>query len=95
MKQLNILEPQEARLRFDNLRRQLEAEKVDAALITDNANIYYLTGRVFDGYIYVALNGPEIYFVRRPIDLEGDGVVAIRNGSAWSSTSRHGAWPNG
>lgn len=78
MKQLNILEPQEARLRFDNLRRQLEAEKADAALITDNANIYYLTGRVFDGYIYVALNGPEIYFVRRPIDLEGDGVVAIR-----------------
>ena len=54
MKQLNILEPQEARLRFDNLRRQLEAEKADAALITDNANIYYLTGRVFDGYIYVA-----------------------------------------
>ncbi len=43
MKQLNILEPQEARLRFDNLRRQLEAEKADAALITDNANIYYLT----------------------------------------------------
>ncbi|WP_290380056.1 M24 family metallopeptidase [Paramuribaculum intestinale] len=78
MKQLNILEPQEARLRFDNLRRLLEAEKADAALITDNANIYYLTGRVFDGYIYVALNGQEIYFVRRPIDLEGDGVVAIR-----------------
>ena len=99
MKQLNILEPQEARLRFDNLRRQLEAEKADAALITDNANIYYLTGRVFDGYIYVALNGPETYFVRsqyaNPRIWRRASGSTCRNGSAWSSTSRHGAWPNG
>lgn len=78
MKPLNILGPQEAQLRFDNLRRQMEAEKADAVIITDNANIYYLTGRVFDGYIYVPASGIPVYFVRRPVNLEGDGVVAIR-----------------
>ena len=78
MKPLNILGPQEAQLRFDNLRRQMEAEEADAVIITDNANIYYLTGRVFDGYIYVPASGIPVYFVRRPVNLEGDGVVAIR-----------------
>lgn len=78
MKPLNLLDPQEAQLRFDKLRRQMEAEKTDAVIITDNADIYYLTGRVFDGYIYVTPEGIPIYFVRRPVDLEGDGVVTIR-----------------
>ncbi len=40
--------------------------------------IYYLTGRVFDGYIYIPAEGAPLYFVRRPVDLGGDGVVRIR-----------------
>lgn len=86
MKPLNLLDPQEAQLRFGNLRRQMEAEKTDAVIITDNADIYYLTGRVFDGYIYVAPEGIPIYFVRRPVDLEGDGVVTIRKPEEMAQT---------
>lgn len=86
MKPLNLLDPQEAQLRFGNLRRQMEAEKTDAVIITDNADIYYLTGRVFDGYIYIAPEGIPIYFVRRPVDLEGDGVVTIRKPEEMAQT---------
>lgn len=86
MKPLNLLDPQEAQLRFDKLRRQMEAEKTDAVIITDNADIYYLTGRVFDGYIYVTPEGIPIYFVRRPVDLEGDGVVTIRKPEEMAQT---------
>lgn len=86
MKPLNLLDPQEAQLRFGNLRRQMEAEKTDAVIITDNADIYYLTGRVFDGYIYVTPEGIPIYFVRRPVDLEGDGVVTIRKPEEMAQT---------
>ena len=65
-------------LRLSNIRRRLERESIDALLLADNSNIYYLTGRVFAGYIYIPLQGLPIYFVRRPVEMEGDGVVYIR-----------------
>ena len=45
---------------------------IEAILVHDKANIYYLTGRVFAGYILVSrkLDSP-LYFVRRPNHLEG------------------------
>jgi len=49
-----------------------------AILVTDLANIFYLTGRVYNGYIYIPAEGKPVYFVRRPVELEGDGVVYIR-----------------
>ncbi len=78
MKRLVLLSPEESAVRLSRLRSSLADAGIDAALISDNANIYYLTGRVFAGYVYVPAVGPEIYFVRRPIGLEGDGVVYIR-----------------
>ncbi|MCI9607589.1 MAG: aminopeptidase P family protein [Muribaculaceae bacterium] len=78
MTQLVILPHDEFTLRLDNIRKALKSNNIDAAVISDNANIYYLTGRVFAGYIYIPAAGPEIFFVRRPVGLEGDGVVYIR-----------------
>ncbi|MDE6371408.1 MAG: Xaa-Pro peptidase family protein, partial [Duncaniella sp.] len=65
-------------LRLGRIRHEMAACKADAILLSDNANIYYLTGRVFAGYAYIPLNGEPIYFVRRPVELDGDGVVYIR-----------------
>lgn len=76
--QLIILTREEQQLRLAKLRKQMAQCGADAVLVTDNANIYYLTGRVFAGYIYVPADGMPIFFVRRPIGLEGDGVVYIR-----------------
>ncbi len=64
--------------RLARIRREMEASSTDAILLSDNANIYYLTGRVFAGYAYVPLKGMPVYFVRRPVELEGDGIVYIR-----------------
>lgn len=51
-----------------------------ALLIADNAMLYYLAGRVFGGWAYIPLaEGDEpLWFVRRPVGLEGDGVIAVR-----------------
>ncbi len=68
----------EYRLRLTRIREHMSASSVDAILLSDNANIYYLTGRVFAGYAYVTLKGEPIYFVRRPVGLSGDSVVYIR-----------------
>lgn len=75
---LLLLSHEESRLRLSKIRILMEKAGMDAILVTDNANIYYLTGRVFAGYIYLPLKGEPIYFVRRPKGIEGDGVVHIR-----------------
>ena len=50
----------------------------DAILLSDNANLFYTSGRVFSGYTYIDASGNEIYFVRRPVGLKGDEVEYIR-----------------
>ncbi len=46
-------------------------------LITEQASIFYLTGRVFAGYIL--LQGSRIdYFVKRPTCLNGENITLIR-----------------
>ena len=78
MTPLILLPEDEYALRMSRLRDALCGSDADALLVSDNANIYYLTGRVFAGYIYIPAAGPEIFFVRRPVGLEGDGTVYIR-----------------
>ncbi len=48
------------------------------ALITDIATIFYLTGRIFDGYIYLEPDGKPRYYVKRPTILTGDSITPIR-----------------
>lgn len=73
-----LLQPEEQALRLEKVRGIMNDKKIDALLISDNANKYYLTGRVFSGYIYLPLKGESIYFVKRPVTMKGDGVVSIR-----------------
>lgn len=48
------------------------------ALICDNANLFYLTGRVFCGYILLEPGRAPRYFVKRPSELKGEGITVIR-----------------
>lgn len=73
-----LLQSEEQALRLEKVRGIMNEKKIDALLISDNANKYYLTGRVFSGYIYLPLKGEPIYFVKRPVTMKGDGVVSIR-----------------
>lgn len=77
-KQIVLWPHDEFELRLSKIRSEMEATSTEALLLTDNANIYYLTGRVFAGYAYIPLKGLPIFFVRRPVELEGDGIVYIR-----------------
>lgn len=54
------------------------AGKADALLIATNANIYYMSGRFFRGYIYFQPGRDPLYFVVRPFGLEGEGVHYVR-----------------
>lgn len=47
------------------------------ALITEQASIFYLTGRVFAGYILLH-NSQISYYIKRPSSLQGDNITLIR-----------------
>lgn len=76
---ITLLPHDEVSLRLGRIRSLMVDAKLDAILLTDFADIYYATGRVFAGYVYIGRNdGDQIYFVKRPTDLTGSGMVRIR-----------------
>ena len=75
--ELQLLPSAEIKLRVERVTEAMTSSKLDAVLLCDNANIYYLTGRVFCGFIYVTAEGEMTCFVRRPSTLRGNGIVHI------------------
>lgn len=61
---LVLLPSEEQSLRLSNLRRLMGESGISAALLGGNANLYYLTGRVYSGFIYLPVSGQEVYFVK-------------------------------
>lgn len=78
MEQLLQIPVQEATLRINKIQSLMKNEGIDAILVSDNANKFYTSGRVYNGYTYIPTEGEAIYFVRRPVELEGDSLEYIR-----------------
>ncbi|MEG1793974.1 MAG: Xaa-Pro peptidase family protein [Rikenellaceae bacterium] len=68
----------EQSLRWRNIAKEVSALGADAILVSSLSNNFYTAGRVFMGYSLILKNGEAYFFVRRPIDAEGEGVVVIR-----------------
>jgi Xaa-Pro aminopeptidase len=64
-------------LKIKNLQHLLQKIGMNGCLISNNVNIYYLTGNVFNGYIYVPCEGQYFYFVKSPAHLIGDNICYI------------------
>lgn len=75
---LLLLPREEASLRIGRLHKAMAGVGIDGLLVADNADIFYLTGRVYAGFAYIPAGIAPLWFVRRPVELEGDGVVYIR-----------------
>ncbi|MDE5970079.1 MAG: Xaa-Pro peptidase family protein [Muribaculaceae bacterium] len=74
-----LLSPEELSLRLSHVTKLMKTDGIGSALINDNANIYYLTGRVIDGYLLIDSQSNSMWaFVRRPSNLEGPTTFAIR-----------------
>ena len=86
MDSLILLSREEFEKRLLRLTALMQQKSIDAAIISDFANQYYLTGRVFSGHIYIPSKGLPVFFVKRPVKLEGDGVVYIRKPEEMAET---------
>ncbi len=68
--QVNLLGSEEQSLRLGRIYKYMQEAGIAAALIRNNANIYYLTGRVFRGFVYLSAGAAQpLYFVRQPSTL--------------------------
>lgn len=74
---LRLLTPGEQALRLAKVREAMSRYGLTCGLITGNANKFYLTGRVFTGYILVTPDEITCY-VKRPVELVGQEVRYIR-----------------
>lgn len=93
---LMLLDSSESSFRLSRLCNAISSEGADMAVIRSNAMKFYLTGRVFDGYIFVNVqNRIPKYFVRRPIHLTGDGVYHIRKPEEIPALLKSEGWLNG
>ena len=75
---LLLLSASEQELRMSKLRKAMARAGADGLLIHSYVNIYYITGRVFTGYVYIPLSGSPLYFVKRPVSLAHADATAIR-----------------
>jgi len=78
LEKLQLLPDDEVDLRLQHIHSAMRDCGIDAVLICDNANIYYLTGRVFCGFIFIPIFGDPVYAVRRPCHLKGKGMAPVR-----------------
>ena len=69
----------EADIRLHKLQHVLQLHQADAMLLCSNVNLFYLTGRIFDGYLFVPGEGDSLAFVRRPehLSLPVGGQLSI------------------
>ncbi|MCM1449747.1 MAG: Xaa-Pro peptidase family protein [Clostridiales bacterium] len=77
MMQLLLLDKDEQARRVARLVDGMAASGIDALLLADNASKFYLTGRVFAGYVYIRVDGSVMCTVQRPVELSGDEVKYI------------------
>jgi Xaa-Pro aminopeptidase len=75
---MNLPLPNDWLMRHERLRELLRERDADACLLHSTVHIYYLSGVVFDGYIFVPQAGEALFFVRRPVLSDRKNVFQIR-----------------
>lgn len=54
--------------RISKLQQGMAKTGMDAALLVQNADLFYFTGTVQQGFLYVPVEGEAVYFVRKVLD---------------------------
>lgn len=91
MNNLILLPPEEARLKADRLARLMKDAGFDLLIISSNAEKYWLTGRVFAGWLTIGADASLNAFVKRPNNLEGEMVSNVRKHEEVEIASAEGA----
>ncbi len=57
---------------------KMSEQNADVCIIASTVNLYYLSGFVFTGYIYLPVSGEPLFFVRKPLGINNPKLIYIR-----------------
>lgn len=60
------------------LQKAMQAMNVEACVLSTAVNIFYMTGKVYNGYFYLPVEGKPVHFVKRPEGISFDNTIYIR-----------------
>lgn len=63
--------------RVQRLQERLQQKRIDGCMITQNVDIYYFTGSMQTGYLFVPAEGEALFFVRRSV-VRAQGEAAVK-----------------
>ena len=72
MDTLNIPPKYDLEIKWRKLQQKMQEDGIDACLIYSNVNLYYLTGEIFLGYLYLPVDLPPICFIIKETLLRKD-----------------------
>jgi len=64
-------------LKWDRMKQAMMKIEADGCLLSVDVNLYYLTGRVYNGFFYMPAEGDPWFFVKRPAGINCDHVEYI------------------
>jgi len=65
-------------IRLKRIQSEMQGKGVDACILTTVANVYYVTGGVYNGYFYLPAEGKPLHFLKRITDIKLDNIIYIR-----------------
>lgn len=69
---------QDLAVKWSRLQEAMRKINAEGCLLSVDVNLYYMTGRVYNGYFYLPVEGNPWFFVTRPNGLTGENVHYIR-----------------
>jgi len=64
----DLVPPKEIFSRISRLQQKLADAALDGAVILDGINIFYYTGTIQNGVLFVPADGDPVFFIRRSLE---------------------------
>ncbi len=65
-------------IRRSRLQQAMQAMNIEACVLTTAVNVFYMTGKVYNGYFYLPAEGKPVHFVKRPEGIDFDNTMYVR-----------------
>ncbi|PNE24342.1 peptidase M24 [Tannerella sp. oral taxon 808] len=82
-------------VRRRRVQQALSDAGADGAMLTSDVSLFYLTGRVFNGWLYLPTEGAPISFVRRPVDCDVPDAIRVHRADDMLPRLEEAGWKPG
>lgn len=65
-------------MKWMRIQKVMQEKGADGFLLSNGINLFYTTGRMYNGYFYLPAEGKPYFFIKRPNGIEGEHVIYLR-----------------